>query len=202
MRIICALIIINFITIKLFGQQVDSLATAASADTLLVVDSAKVHKGLFSFITKDYPSPKKAAYLSLALPGAGQMYNKRWWKVPLVYGALGGMVLTIDYNQGLYRRFKKAYIQKLNGEETEFEGFAVNTPSGLRRLRDKYDKSTQLSYIGLVFVYGLQAMEAFVDAHLKTFDVSEDLSLQLKPSLQTDSFGQSALGVGVALRFE
>lgn len=185
-----------------WAQQSDSLATTPLPDTLILLDSTE-KKGLFAFLSKDYPKPKTAAYLSLALPGAGQMYNKRWWKVPLVYGAIGGMVYYIDYNQGWYKRFRTAYQQKLNDETTEFAGLAIDNTRSLRLLRDRYDKNTQLAYIGLVVVYALQSVEAFVDAHLKTFNVDEDLSLQLKPSLQMDALsGQPNLGVGVVLVFE
>lgn len=185
-----------------WAQQPDSLATTPLPDTLILLDST-AKKGLFAFLSKDYPSPKTAAYLSLALPGAGQMYNKRWWKVPLVYGAIGGVVYAIDYNQGWYKRFRTAYTQKLNDETTEFAGFAIDNERSLKLARDKFDKRTQLSYIGLVFVYALQSVEAFVDAHLKTFNVDDDLSLQIKPSMQTNGlYGQPAIGIGISLGFE
>ena len=201
-------------SVALSAQQQDSLPSTplpdsiSAVDSTAVLDSVEVKKGLFAFFSKDYPNPKKAAYLSLAFPGGGQIYNKRWWKLPLVYGALGGVVYAIDYNQDYYRLFKNAYQQKVNDQPiTDPKALALGLdrldPRSLRLFRDRYDKNTQLSYIGLVFVYALQSVEAFVDAHLKTFDVNEDLSLQLKPSFQQDVLaGQPALGIGVALRFE
>lgn len=133
---------------------------------------------------ENYPDPKKAATLSLVLPGAGQLYNKRWWKVPLVYGAMGGMVYSIDYNTRNYRRFRDAYILALKGLPHEFSQFNLET-TAIKRYRDQFDKRRQLSWIGLVAVHLLQAAEAFVDAHLMQFDVSDDLSLhwQLGPAL-------------------
>lgn len=124
-----------------------------------------------------YPDPKKAAILSLALPGAGQLYNKRWWKLPLVYGAMGGMVYSIDYNTRQYRRFSQAYILALRGEPHEFIDYNLSTQA-IKRYRDQFDKRRQLSWIGLAAVHLLQSAEAFVDAHLMQFDLSEDLSLQ------------------------
>lgn len=214
MKIIFFLFLLLTASITLSAQQRDSLATAPlpdsipAVDSTAVLDSVEVKKGLFAFFSKDYPNPKKAAYLSLAFPGGGQIYNKRWWKLPLVYGALGGVVYAIDYNQDVYRLLKTAYQQKLNDEPiTDPKALALGLdrldPRSLRLFRDRYDKNTQLSYIGLVVVYALQSVEAFVDAHLKTFDVNEDLSLQLKPSFQQDVLaGQPALGIGVALRFD
>lgn len=208
MRIRLVLIILLLVNLKGWTQQRDSVATTPLPDSLsitdstLVSDSAEVKKGIFAFFTKDYPSPKKAAYLSLAIPGGGQIYNKRWWKLPLVYGAMGAMVVTINRNQGFYQDFKEAYQLSLDGKPHKFSSIGLSTNS-LRLLRDRYDKNTQLSYIGLVVVYALQSVEAFVDAHLKTFDVNEDLSLRLKPSFQTDLLaGQPTLGIGVAIQFD
>ncbi len=129
---------------------------------------------------ENWPDPKKAATLSLVLPGAGQLYNKRWWKVPLVYGAIGAMVYSIDYNTRNYRSFRDAYILALQGKPHEFSAFNLETDA-IRRYRDQYDKRRQLSWIGLVAVHLLQAAEAFVDANLMQFDVSDDLSIQWRP---------------------
>ncbi|MCB9304178.1 MAG: hypothetical protein H6566_26375 [Lewinellaceae bacterium] len=176
----------------LFAQQADTLATTAASDTL-----QPNKQGWFS---RDYPNPKKAAILSLALPGAGQLYNKRWWKVPLVYGAMGGMGYLIDYNQSRYRRLRTALDLKRQGAEHEFSGSAIDNVTTLRTLRDQYDKNTQLSYVGFFLIYTLQAMEAFVDAHLKSFDVSDDLSLQLKPQMDyVAPLGQPTLGIGLSI---
>ncbi|MFN7120085.1 MAG: DUF5683 domain-containing protein [Saprospiraceae bacterium] len=204
MKIYGIILLVFMMGVPGWAQQSDSLATTPLPDTILVLDSAAVaKKGVFAFFSKDYPSPKKAAYLSLALPGAGQIYNKRWWKLPLVYGAIGGVVYAIDYNQGWHREFRTAFNQKINDmpvTNPQLAGFDVRT---LRILRDRFDKNTQLSYIGLVVVYALQSVEAFVDAHLKTFNVDEDLTLHLKPSLQMEPLaGQPTLGIGVALKFD
>lgn len=189
--------------VKCWAQRTDSLSTAPLLpDSVIILDSTEVKKGIFTFFSKDYPNPRKAALLSLVIPGAGQVYNKRWWKVPLVYGAMGGMVYAIDFNQDLYRRLKTAYLQKINNQEVEPELARLDART-LRILRDRYDKNTQLSYVGLVVVYALQSVEAFVDSHLKTFTVNDDLSLQVKPSFQTDLLaGHPTVGIGVALKFE
>ncbi len=147
----------------------ENLAPHATADT--------TRGWWYRTFKADYPDPKKAATLSLALPGAGQLYNKRWWKLPLVYGAMGGMVYSIDYNTRQYRRFSEAYILALKGEPHEFVAYNLSTQA-IKRYRDQFDKRRQLSWIGLVAVHLLQAAEAFVDAHLMQFDLSEDLSLQ------------------------
>lgn len=204
MKVIFIISLLLFLITTGWAQRRDSLATAPLLDSLVILDSTEAKKGIFSFFSKDYPNPRKAALLSLVIPGAGQVYNKRWWKVPLVYGAMGGMVYAIDFNQDLYRRLKTAYLQKVNNQSDLIEpALARLDARTLRILRDRYDKNTQLSYVGLVVVYALQSVEAFVDSHLKTFTVNDDLSLQLKPSFQTDLLaGQPTLGIGVALKFE
>lgn len=172
---------------------VDTAITEIQPDTL----SGK-KKG--SWFKRDYPNPKKAALLSLVIPGAGQIYNKRWWKTPLVYGAITGMVLVIDYNQSRYRRLRTALNLKRQDEPHEFSGTTLDNLNTLRTLRDNYDKNTQTAYVGLVLVYVLQAMEAFVDCHLKGFNVDDDLSLQVRPSLEViGATGQPVMGVGVAI---
>ncbi len=167
----------------LLAQEADSLALARSESDTIATDTAKaVEKpGFFNF-KADYPNPKKAVILSLVVPGAGQLYNKRFWKLPLVYGALGGIILVVDFNQSRYRRFRDALNLKREDMEHEFTGTQLDDIATLRNLRDVYDKRTQTAYIFTVIVYGLQAMEAFVDAHLKGFDVEDDLGFRIKPT--------------------
>lgn len=130
------------------------------------------------------PQPKKALTLSLVLPGAGQVYNGRIWKLPLVYGAIGGMVYVIDFNQSRFKRLRTALDLKRQNLPHEFSGTGIDNERSLLALRDSYDKNRQLSYFGLFVVYALQGVEAFVDAHLQGFEINEDLSLYIRPQLQ------------------
>ncbi len=189
------------------GQQEDSLLIFPAEELVNVrpPELPAISKQRDGWLSRDYPNPRKAALLSFMLPGAGQVYNKGIWyvKVPIIYAALGGVVYAIDFNQTNYRRFRTAYALKLQDQTHEFSGTNLDNVRVLRVLRDSYDKNTQLSYIGFVAVYALQAAEAFVQAHLKTFDVSDDLSLQIKPSLQNDFLtGSPTLGIGIVLKFE
>ncbi|MEK7255423.1 MAG: DUF5683 domain-containing protein [Bacteroidota bacterium] len=169
-----------------------------------IPDSTQTKKpGFFHRLFKqDYPNPNKALYLALAIPGAGQAYNKRWWKMPLVYGAYGGLIYAINYNSGWYRRFRDAYKAEVNGHEHEFSGIGYRADD-LKQLRDSFDKNKQLSYIGIVAVHLVMSAEAFVDCHLKTFDVSDDLSLKLKlkPAWERLPSGETWAGVGLSFQF-
>ncbi|RMG80322.1 MAG: hypothetical protein D6714_14855 [Bacteroidetes bacterium] len=192
------------LTLATVAQIPDSVVQK-QPDTLSTTDTAAMpaiqkKNGLWYRIwKKDYPNPKKALYLALVFPGGGQIYNKRWWKLPLVYGGLTLSALAIDFNVKRYKIFRDAYIAELAGEEHRFTGTGLDA-GDLRRFRDFYDKNRQLSYIGFVAVYLVQGAEAFVDAHLRTFDVSEDLSLKIRPVLQSSPGAYPAPGLGLSLQ--
>lgn len=186
--------IISLLCAKAGAQDIpqDSLSIPAQ-DTFLT----KEKKG---WLSKDYPNPKKALIIGLVVPGGGQMYNKRWYKLPFVYGALTGMVLLIDYNQSRYRRLSTALDLKRQDLPHEFSGTAIDNISSLRNLRDGFDKNTQLSYVGLFIVYALQSIEAFVDAHLKDFDIDDDLGLKIKPNVDLGlPFQGPSLGITLSV---
>lgn len=143
------------------------------------------------------------AILWAAIPGGGQVYNKRWWKVPLVYGGLLGMVAYADFNQTNYRRYTTALENRCvsQGDDcvTIEDAFPVSliSDSALLNERAKTDKARQTAYIGIFVVYLLQAVEAYTDAHLQEFDISDDLSIRLGPVVQPD--GMMAAGLTVPL---
>lgn len=179
--------------------QTDTSIAGAQDSLAKEAGTPKKKRFLHRIFKENYPNPNMALYLSLAVPGAGQIYNKRWWKLPIIYGAYGGLIYAAGFNRNYYRRLRDAYIAELNGIPHEFSGTRLKA-NDLRRLRDSYDKNKQLSYIGIFGIHLLQAAEAFVDCHLRTFDVSDDLSLHLKPSVLTAFPGcQPVPGVGIAL---
>jgi hypothetical protein len=180
--------LLAFCLTGLFGQPADSIPPAT-----VVPDSLEEKgKSMFSWFTSDYPEPKKALLLSI-IPGGGQAYNKRWWKLPIVYGALGGMVYLVDFNSTEYLFYKRAYRRAARGLPHDLTGRGgLDNVSVLKRYRDDADRNTQLSYIGFFAVYAMAGIEAFVDAHLVSFDVSDDLSIQLRPS---------ETGVGLTIHF-
>jgi hypothetical protein len=159
---------------------------------------------------KEIQRKPRNALLWSAIPGGGQVYNKRWWKVPLVYGGLLGMVAYADFNQTSYNRFTTALENRCLGDgnivvppatecvptEDEFPSNLVSD-NALLQARANADKARQTAYIGIVIAYLLQAVEAYTDAHLQEFDISEDLSIQLGPVVQPD--GMMAAGLTVPL---
>lgn len=159
---------------------------------------------------KEIRRKPRNALLWSAIPGGGQVYNKRWWKVPLVYGGLLGMVAYADFNQTSYNRFTTALENRCLGDgniivppaaecvptEDEFPPNLVSD-NALLQARANADKSRQTAYIGIFVVYLLQAVEAYTDAHLQEFDISDDLSIKLGPIVQPD--GMMAAGLTVPL---
>lgn len=133
--------------------------------------------------------PGKAALLAALLPGAGQIYNRSWWKLPLVYGALGGVVYGEYFYQTSYREFADAYNdvnegrKKIGAEDLGERAKQVRTLDGLNSRVVFYRGYRDIFYLYIGLAYGLQIVDAVVDAHLRDFDVSDDLSLHWQPTL-------------------
>jgi hypothetical protein len=134
--------------------------------------------------------PGKAALRSAILPGWGQIYNKKYWKLPIVYGALGTSAGVFFYNLKNYRDTRFAYQAKYKAalpvpDSTDY--FKIKpklkplSPESLRFYRDEFRRDIDYSVIFFVALWGLNVVDAAVDAHLKAFDVSPDLSFQIKP---------------------
>lgn len=128
-------------------------------------------------------NPRKATLLSMALPGLGQAYNGKYWKIPIIYAGMGTTGYLALYNRSEYRKFKAAYQYKvfnLPGDPPN-EYASLYTTDQLRVQRDFYRRNMEFNYILTGLVYVLNILDATVDAHLSAFDISDDLSLQLAP---------------------
>ena len=146
------------------------------------------------------PNPRRAMFLSLALPGTGQIYNGQWWKAPIVYAGIGGAIYNIQYNTRLYRRFRTAYLLKIDGETHEFStNTRLDNENVLLNYRNQFDKRVQEGYLLLIGAYGLQVLEAFVAAHLKDFDTSDDIGLRLQPTTEVVPGYGTSFGMGVII---
>ncbi len=127
-----------------------------------------------------YPNPYRAAIYSLVLPSAGQIYNKRYWKAPIVWAGFGGLVYAVNYNKEQRNCFASAYGAAISGDQHKFSG-RIDAPDALRTIRNNFDKNLQLSYLGFFALYALTTLDAYVDAHLKNFDISDELSWIIRP---------------------
>ena len=127
-------------------------------------------------IQKD-KSPKKAAIYSAVIPGAGQIYTKKYWKVPIIYGGLVTSAYFINDNNNQYKEYREAALLSYETGEDQL-GY---TYSELITLKDHYKRNREISYFSFVGVYILNIIDASVNAHLFHFDVSDDISLNIRP---------------------
>lgn len=174
-------------------------------DSSQTVASAKKERFFYRFFVKKYPNPRAAALLSFVLPGAGQAYNRKWWKIPIVYGALGGMTWLALDNDKEYQRLKKNYKWLVDEDKNTNPidaPYIYMSASQLKGYRDQFRGFTEKSYLFLGITYLLAVTDAFVDAHLSRFDISDDLSLRVVPDIQSASSGFGAcFGIGIRLGF-
>ncbi|WP_066402259.1 DUF5683 domain-containing protein [Flavisolibacter tropicus] len=135
-------------------------------------------------------SPRKAAIRSAIIPGWGQAYNKKYWKIPIVYAALGTSAYVFYYNLTWYKRCRYAYTVAVTDDVAHYDDVYiklqpfVKNPNGegtLKIYRNDYRRYIDYSVVAFVLLWGLNVVDATVDAHLKSFDVSPDLSFQIKP---------------------
>jgi len=138
-------------------------------------------------------SPKVAARRSAIIPGWGQAYNKKYWKVPIIYGGLGVTGVIFVNNIKLYKEYKFAYSARIKAEpppqgsldSTDYNEldniYKVLSPNSIRSARDEVRRYVDYSALFFIVLWGLNVVDAAVDAHLKNFDISPDLSLQLRP---------------------
>lgn len=150
-----------------YAQEPQSNDSTAAYDESYKLDSA-------------YQSPKKAAILSAVLPGLGQVYNKKYWKVPIVYAGFGTLAFFINYNQKGYLKWKQAYLDYPNYNLPY--SFPL-TLDQIDRTKNSFKRYRDLSIIGTAGFYLLQIIDATVDAYLFDWDVSEDISLRVEPSI-------------------
>lgn len=143
-------------------------------------------------------SVKKATWLSAALPGAGQVYNHKVWKVPIVYGGLAAMGYFIKTNADKYKKYNDALIKRYDADPNNEELTNI-TSENLRLLSDNYHRNRDLSIAGAVFVYLLNIIDAHVDAHLYTFNVDDNLSLNIQPSIESNPYSTIAFQPGLRL---
>ena len=146
-------------------------------------------------------SPRTATFLSLVIPGMGQVYNQKYWKVPIIYGAGGAFTYFIGYNQLKYKKFRDAYVNSKPGDKVKIDGVYYsydNLPLG----RDYYRRYRDLSVLGLGVVYLLNVVDAMIDAHFFAYDVSDDLTMRIHPAILTSpDLTASAFGVQINLGF-
>ncbi|MCT4590186.1 MAG: DUF5683 domain-containing protein [Carboxylicivirga sp.] len=162
-------------------------------------------------------SPHKATFYSAILPGLGQAYNKKYFKIPIIYAGAGALAYAIHFNSKLYRKYRSAYrdwiiqdphnksylefIPPNQTEEYVRKNYSNSFEEALKSKKQYYRRYRELSYIGMTLLYTLQIVDAAVDAHFFNFDISDDLSMQMAPGIISTP-GSNEPRLGLQLRFK
>jgi len=182
---------------KVFAQQnEDSMLLKSKVDSsgkgnnILASDNA---------VKKKY-NPKVATFRSAVLPGWGQWYNKKYWKIPIVYGALGTAAGVFFYNIKTYKILRQAVIYRLSGDTAQYRlvdpQYQSYSTESLRGYRNVLRQNIDYSVLAFLILWGINVVDATVDAHLKAFDVSSDIGLRIRPG-----FNYSTNSAGISLVF-
>ena len=148
------------------------------------------------------PNPTKATWLALVIPGGGQIYNRKFWKLPIFYGGFAGCAYALTWNGNMYRDYSDAYRDAVNGNWSSSSitdllppGYTGSISQSqlvetLRRRKDMYRRYRDLSIFAFIAVYLLSVVDAYVDAELSNFDITPDLSMKVEPAI-IDQYNQS-----------
>lgn len=202
----------TFIAPPLIVPEMDTIATS-----VVITDSVPAKK------KRDWntwrPNPKRAMWLAIVLPGAGQIYNRKYWKLPIFYGGFVGCLYALSWNGQMYHDYSQAYVDLMDNDPntqsyndflhlgtTIDESNKAHYQEIFRKRKDRYRKWRDLSVFALIGVYALSVIDAYVDASLSEFDISDDLSLRVAPTIINDQSSRnpvksSAIGVGCSLNF-
>ena len=225
------IVVVLLTTVVCQAQQADSTlvvmdSLAVSDARILLPDDSTSVVVKKEKIRRDWstwrPNPKRALWLALVLPGAGQIYNRKYWKLPIFYGGFIGCLYALSWNNTMYKDYSQAYLDISDNDPSTASynkflhlGVEINSSNEaryrdlFRSRKDKYRRWRDMSVIAMVVVYALSVIDAYVDAELSEFDISKDLSLRVQPTaIPTHQWGTvnrplqaQSLGVSCSLNF-
>ena len=165
------------------------------------------------------PDPQRALWLALVIPGAGQIYNRKYWKLPIIYGGFMGCIYALTWNNMMYKDYSQAYLDIMDSDPGTASynkflhlGATVTSANEVRyrqlfkSRKDKYRRWRDMSFFVMLGVYAISVIDAYVDAELSVFDISKDLSLKVEPAVIPNMMGGNPLqaqsiGVNCSLNF-
>ena len=218
-------------------EEVPSLQTVAPADSIATADSiaAENKKKLLEMTSAPVlkesevpadslkkeidqkiwvPNPTKATWLALVIPGGGQIYNRKYWKLPIFYGGFAGCAYALTWNSKMYKDYSTAYKDAMNGN-MQSSSITDLLPPGykisetqlkelLRKRKDTYRRYRDLSIFAFIGVYLLSVIDAYVDAELSNFDITPDLSMKVESAVndnRIDNSSNRSVGLQCSFRF-
>ena len=160
------------------------------------------------------PNPTKATWLALVIPGGGQIYNRKYWKLPIFYGGFAGCAYALTWNSKMYKDYSTAYKDAMNGN-MQSSSITDLLPPGykisetqlkelLRKRKDTYRRYRDLSIFAFIGVYLLSVIDAYVDAELSNFDITPDLSMKVEPAVidnRVNNSSNRSVGLQCSFRF-
>lgn len=162
------------------------------------------------------PNPTTATWVALVIPGGGQIYNRKYWKLPIIYGGFAGCAYALTWNGKMYKDYSQAYKDAVN-EKWDSSSITELLPPGyidkvsktqltetLRKRKDTYRRYRDMSIFAFIGVYLLSVIDAYVDAELSNFDISPDLSMRVEPAVINSQIAgdpNKCLGVQCSFRF-
>ena len=201
-------------------QAMTDSAKVLTEDTTSVVINKKRAK---EKVKRDWntwkPDPQRALWLALVIPGAGQIYNRKYWKLPIIYGGFMGCIYALSWNNMMYKDYSQAYLDIMDNDPNTASynkflhlGRTITKDNEARykqlfkSRKDKYRRWRDMSFFVMLGVYAISVIDAYVDAELSVFDISKDLSLKVEPTVIPNRMGGNPLqaqsiGVNCSLNF-
>ncbi len=198
--------------------QTDSTSLAAMPDTLteertIYADSISTLSGKTAKVKRDWtewkPNPKRAMWLALVFPGGGQIYNRKYWKLPIFYGGFVGCAYAWSWNNQMYKDYKQAYLDLTDDDDSTHSydqflhlGNKIDESNIDRyttlfsKRKDRFRRYRDLSFFCILGVYALSVIDAYVDASLSEFDISDNLSMRIEPTFIDNGTGCRTLHKG------
>ncbi len=156
------------------------------------------------------PNSNRAIWLALVIPGGGQIYNRKYWKLPIVYGGFVGCAYALTWNNRMYKDYSQAYLDIMDDDPNtkSYEDFLPHGMSAegmedtFKKRKDFYRRNRDLSIFCFIGVYILSVIDAYVDAELSDFDISKDLGLQIQPVIFNDGRSRIPNTIGLQCSFK
>lgn len=214
--------------LKAYAQQEDEIIAdsvvvqavqTTDSITSVVVEKAKKLRPKRDWNTWK-PNPQRALWLALVIPGAGQIYNRKFWKLPIIYGGFMGCIYALTWNNMMYKDYSQAYLDLMDddpgtasynkflhlGKQIQTKADEERYKKIFKSRKDKYRRWRDMSFFVMLGVYAFSVIDAYVDAELSQFDISKDLSLTVEPAVMPNHNGgdwldSQSLGVSCKLNF-
>ena len=183
--------------------------------TILAMKTDSIQKGNPQPKKRFIPDSQRSVWLALVFPGAGQIYNRKYWKLPIVYGGFVGCTYALSWNNKMYKDYSQAYLDIMDDDPNtkSYEDFLPMNSSIagqeerfkeiFRKRKDAYRRQRDLSIFAFIGVYLLSVIDAYVDAELSDFDITKDIGLKVEPAMFNDGKSKNfgSIGFQCSLKF-